>query len=82
MNNSEKNIAQEASFHDAIYETRDVDRDKVDRLLNYASPAGTFGARLPRMAKAISKALGDVRGKRILVWIVHEITSRFVYGLA
>jgi SAM-dependent methyltransferase len=61
-------LQEEASFHDAVYDTDSIDRAQVKRLQSFDCPAGDFGERLPRLKSKLLEAVGDVCGKRVLVY--------------
>ena len=65
---NDNTLCEEASFHDALYSQNRIDQETIQRMLSYDSPTENYGRRVPRLAARIRESLGDIHGKRMLVY--------------
>ncbi len=60
-------LEQEAAYHDSIAKRITIDIKKAKKFFAYDSPAAHIADRLPRLKQELLKALGNPKGKRVLV---------------
>jgi 2-polyprenyl-3-methyl-5-hydroxy-6-metoxy-1,4-benzoquinol methylase len=68
MLNKHEVIQDEKLYHDSIASRVKIDNNLMQKFLSFDSPASYMANRLPRLKKMLLQALGDVRGKRVLVY--------------
>lgn len=59
---------REAQFHDSVAQTISISDSLIERFLKEDSPATHLSDRLPRLRDNMLRQMGDIRGKRVLVY--------------